>query len=135
MRRELPLDGCKIFRARNCAREFRFCVMPFSEVFRARCRFASRINSSKTSKYVKQPISTCKSLQTVRCLLELEHGYGCSEILPGLLVHLHVGKRRRGDLNVHAYANAPIISAFDENATSPTRLLMLDLMLFSVVDL
>ena len=95
MRRELPLDVCEFFRARDRAREFRFCVMPLSEVFRARCRFASRINSSKTSEYVKQPISICKSLQTVRCLLELEHGYGCSEILPGLLVHFVIGKTAR----------------------------------------
>lgn len=95
MRRELPLDVCEFFRARDRAREFRFCVMPLSEVFRARCRFASRINSSKTSEYVKQPISICKSLQTVRCLLELEHGYGCSEILPGLLVHFEIGKTAR----------------------------------------
>ena len=95
IRRELPLDVCKIFRARDRARKFRFCVMSFSEVFRARCRFASRINSSKTSEYVKQPISICKSLQTIHCLLELEHGYGCSEILPGLLAHLHVGKTAR----------------------------------------
>ena len=48
---------------------------------------------------------------------------------------ISISEKRRGDLNVQAYANAPIISAFSAKATAPTRLLMLNLMLFSVVDL
>lgn len=96
MRRELPLYVCKIFRARNRAREFRFGVSAFLKIRRrAQCRFAPGVNSRQTSEYVEQAIAVRESRQTFLHRIELEHGDRCGKVLPHALVHLHIGESPR----------------------------------------